>query len=339
MGSPLYGEFCRRLLDDRELLDLAARAPAGQPFVHMLFAAVHYLLLDDPSVPLAAYYASVTDRPRHDNDRAFIAFKNFCTERAGEIVATMRGRTVQLTFAGRAAFVLPAIAYVAREAGEPLSFIDIGCSAGLLTQFAHYSFDYGGGYHLGPSDGLTIDTFRFADGPPAFLSRVPEICRTVGIDLNPVDPADPREARWIDALCPPDMNAERRQLRAALALRARTGLSVIRGDALQAVPQLLATWSDPVCALAAHCLYQWPADARAALDLEFRKASEQRTLYFIRIDHPAALDPSRAWIRHGESDDVPIEHEAVLTVYSGGNTSTTLLGRYDSFGRQGIWLA
>lgn len=340
MGSPLYSAFCKRIVDDDDLLTLAAEAPSGQPFTHLLFAAAHMLILEDASTPLAAYYASVTSAPKHDDDRGFAAFRTFCRERRGEMLAIMKRRTVQFTVAGRAAFVLPAVAHVARLAGEPLSFIEIGCSAGLLTLFAHYAYDFGPGGRVGGPADLTITSFRFVGAVPSFLTSIPKIGERVGIDLNPVDPADPRERRWIDALCPPDMVEERRQLRAALDFRACTPLPIVKGDALAALPGLLASMPDPICVLAAHCLYQWSQDARDALDGEFRKASNGRSLYCITIDHPGAIDPSRATPSSARADDeMPLEHEAVLTVYRNREASSTLLGRYDSFGRRGIWLA
>jgi hypothetical protein len=340
MGSPLYGAFCEHIVDDDELQEIAGEAPPGQPFTHLLFAAVHALVLEDPSAPLAGYYASVTGAPRLNQNRAFAEFREFCLERRGEILAIMKRRTVQFTVAGRAGFIMPAIAFVARLTGRPLSLIDIGCSAGLLTLFDHYDYDFGDGYRVGGPAGITINSFRFDGPPPGFLTQIPEIAERVGIDLNPVDPADPAERRWIDALCPPDMILERRQLRAALDLRARTPLPVIKGDALIALPGLLAAMPDPICALATHCLYQWPQTARDALYGEIGKASQGRSLYFITIDHPAALDPSRITSAYpATTDEPPVEHEASLTVFRDGEASTTLLGRYDSFGRRGVWLA
>jgi hypothetical protein len=339
MGSPLYAEFCRRILHDDELLALAAAAPSSQPYTHLLFGAAQFLILEDPSAPLAAYYGSVRHSPVCDHERAFAAFRDFCGERAGEITAIMKRRTVQFTLAGRAAFVLPAIAYVAGLAGEPLSFIDIGCSAGLLTSFARYAYDYGGGRKMGDPTTLTIDSFRFAGGPPVFLTHIPKIDRLVGIDLNPVDPADPKERHWIDASARHGGRTPS-TARAALDLRARTALPVIRGDALAALPHFLTSMPDPICALAAHCLYQWPTDARAALDIEFRKASDGRSLYLVTIDHPAALDASRIAHYFNRGDEAaPMEHEAILTVYRNGDATSLLLGRYDSFGRRGVWLA
>jgi hypothetical protein len=135
------------------------------------------------------------------------------------------------------------------------------------------------------------------------------------------------------------MVEERRQLRAALDFRARTPLAVIRDDALAALPGLFAALPDPICLLATHCLYQWPEAARKALDAELRCASTGRSIYRVTIDHPAAIDSSRPQVfTNSVGDEAPIEHEAALTVFRDGATETTLLGRYDSWGRRGIWL-
>jgi hypothetical protein len=51
------------------------------------------------------------------------------------------------------------------------------------------------------------------------------------------------------------------------------------------------------------------------------------------------MEPVTQAVYPATADEVPIEHEAVLTIYRDGEASNTLLGRYDSFGRCGIWLA
>lgn len=341
MGSPLYGALCRHAADDEDILQIAAEAPAGQPSTHLLFAAVHALILAGKCVNLAAYYGSVNDQPNLDYDDAFAHFRTVCRDYRDEIVGIMKKRTVQFTFASRAAFVLPTIAYVARLAGEPISLIDIGCSAGLITAFTEYAYDYGFGGRIGNDSAMAISGFRFQGlAPHALLMKIPEIGARVGIDLNPVDPSDPEERRWIDALCPPDMAEERAELRAALALRARINIPVIRGDALATLPAVLSSMPDPICILATHCLYQWPQNARGALDGLLCAASKGRIIYQVTIDHPGALDPLRIVALSSAADDVmPLEHEAVLTQYRDGRTSKKLLGRYDSFGRRGVWLA
>jgi hypothetical protein len=340
MGSPLYSAFCRRIVDDADLLALAGEARPGQPFTYPLLSAAHMLVLGGADTPLADYYASVTPTPKQDVDGAFQAFRTFCLDRRSDLLPIMKERVVQLTFVGRAAFVLPALAYVARLAGEPLSFIDVGCSAGLLTMFTHYFYDYGLGRRIGGTADLALAPFRFESPTPGFLTGIPKLGPVVGIDLNPVSAVDPIERRWIEALYAPDMIEDRRRLRAALDLRARTPLTVLKGDASILLPDLLATMPDPICVLAAHCLYQWPAEARDALDRTFRQASIGRRLYLVTIDHPTGLDPSLARRSDGgPATEMPLGHEAVLTVYDNEASDQTRLGRYDGYGRRGEWLA
>src|ERR1700738_4053438 len=45
IGSKLYAQLSERILEDPELLEIAARAPVGQPPANLFFGAVHYLLL------------------------------------------------------------------------------------------------------------------------------------------------------------------------------------------------------------------------------------------------------------------------------------------------------
>lgn len=338
MGSPLFSELTRQAASDADLIALALRAPERQPGVTLLFAAVHWLVLKDPAVPLGRYFASVTDDPKTDLDAAFALFRAFCLERSIEIDTIMQTRTVQLTMAGRAAFVLPLIAYVAQLTGEPLSFIEIGCSAGLLTLFDQYNYDYGPAGRVGRAGQFAINSLRFVGTPPALGADVPRIQDRVGIDLNPVDATNRDERLWIEALIPPDMTHESRQMRAALDLRARTEIPLVKGDALAVVPRFLESMRRPICILAAHCLYQWPSEARAALDLELRQASRRQPLHLIRIDHPAALDPARATTNATADDLAPMEHEAIHVAYHNGEVRETLVARYDSYGRRATWL-
>ncbi len=254
----------------------------------------------------------------------------------------MKRRTVQFTVTGRAGFILPAVAYVADlTGGKPLSLIDIGCSAGLLTLFDHYAYDFGEGHRIGDPAGITIDGFRFVGATPAFLTGIPRIGKRVGIDLNPVDPADPAERRWIDALCPPDMRRERRQLRAALDLRAWTPVA---GDHRRcpvspARPVRRDAGSD-LCPRDALPVSVATARRVPRSIWNFARQAETRSLHLVAIDHPGALDAGRATaVYPATADEAPIEHEAVLTIYRDGEAASTLLGRYDGFGRRGIWLA
>jgi hypothetical protein len=165
---------------------------------------------------------------------------------------------------------------------------------------------------------------------------MPEIAERVGIDLNPVDPNDIEEARWIDAVLPADLAEDRRQLRAALAHRARTPLRVVAGDALEMLPDVLASLPDPVCVFHSHCLYQWPEQAKDSFEDVLERASRSRDIYRIGIEHFASAGPPAPRSVLGGH---PLIHDIRLMTYAKGEVTTEILGHYDGWGRNGVWLA
>ena len=62
----------------------------------------------------------------------------------------------------------------------------------------------------------------------------------VGVDLSPVDASDPDDARWLRACLWPDKPARQERLAAALAVAREHPVEVRRGDALAALPGLIA---------------------------------------------------------------------------------------------------
>src|SRR6185437_5378280 len=167
-------------------------------------------------------------------------------------------------------------------------------------------------------------------------SEMPAITERVGIDLNPVDPNDAAEVRWIDAVLPADLVEDRWQLRAALAYRAKTPLRVIQGDALREMPDVLAGLPDPVCVFHSHCLYQWPEAAKDAFEHVLAEASRTRDIYRIGIEHFTSSGPEMPRSVLGGH---PLIHDIRLMTYRGGEVTTEILGHYDGWGRNGVWLA
>jgi hypothetical protein len=334
-GSHAYADYASRILEDPDLLAIAAQAPPGQPPTHLLFGAVHDLLFDEPDTPLARTYASI--HPDAQAPASYELFRDYVLANRERLLAIMRSRTVQVTLVGRNGEALPAIAEVARRAGEPLCFVEVGCSAGITTLFDHYGYDYG---TLGTLRGVApvvVRGCRFEGTPPRIPERMPRVGRRIGIDLNPVDATDPAERRWIDALISPELVDDRRELRAALDYRARTPFELIRGDALRVLPELLPTLPDPVCIFHSHCLYQWSPEGRAAFDTLLREASRGRTLWRLGVEYPVDR-PAAAlqWPEH--PDDLPLIDEITLVTYRDGDARSELLGRCDGWGRRAEWL-
>jgi hypothetical protein len=88
-------------------------------------------------------------------------------------------------------------------------------------------------------------------GPAAFPDDVPEVTWRGGIDLNPLDAADPDTCRWLLTLVWPEHEDRRARLEEALAITRRDPPDLRRGDLLRGLP-----------ALAAEALAALPEDGR-----------------------------------------------------------------------------
>src|SRR5580658_769358 len=147
LGTPLYGALCAGGADDPDIIALAGHAQEGAQPVH-LFASVHYLLLRDPDDPLSRYFATLTDEPESP-EQAFPDFARFCAKHRDEILPLLENRTVQTTYVDRCRALMPPLSQVAKEAGEPLNLVEIGCSAGVLLAFDKYAYELRGAGRIG----------------------------------------------------------------------------------------------------------------------------------------------------------------------------------------------
>ncbi len=337
MGSPFYEGLARLCAEDPELMTLVAETPKGQPFNHIFFGAIHFLVLGDPGDPLARYFGLGVRAPVADA-ATFAALKEFCQRRRAEIATLLKTRTVQFTMVGRASFVMALIGHaLQRGAVEPLSLIEVGSSAGLLTVFDHYHYNFGALGRLGDPASPDIKVARFDGRPPPIPDHMPKILERVGIDLFPVDPLNVVETRWLEALMPPDMVDDRRVLKQALDARAEIPLPTIKGNALTKVPEILADMRGTICLLHSYCLYQWPAALQNTFHDMLCEQSRGRTIYRLGIDvihdNPARPDsgPRKA------EDELVID--MIMVTYRNGAAEWEFLGRCDTWARRALWLA
>src|SRR5689334_1123524 len=63
-ASPLYAHLAGQVAADPALLELARHADRATQVSNLLFGAVHFLLLQRPDDPLAAFYASLSSDPQ-----------------------------------------------------------------------------------------------------------------------------------------------------------------------------------------------------------------------------------------------------------------------------------
>ncbi|HWE45825.1 MAG TPA: DUF2332 domain-containing protein [Caulobacteraceae bacterium] len=317
--APLFSFLHRLIAENDELFALADEAQPDQLSARMLLSAVHYLLLGDPSDPLAKYFPSITAEPLPP-EASTEAFKAFCSAHRDEIVDILHTRTLQTTNTDRAAQMLFAINEVAKTAGEPLSIIEVGCSAGLLTLFDRYAYAFDDGTRLGAPDAeVVVSSFRFLGDAPARPQRLPKIASRVGLDLNPVAVENPDARRWILACSVSDQVDKFQELKRALDYRARTPLEVVAGDAMQTLPPALSKIEGPVCVFHSRCLYQWPPAAQESFSAMLRELSVVREIHRVGIE----ANGDHVYTDDSEGSVSEIVH----TVYRGGKSETRLLGR------------
>ena len=294
-SAPLYHMLSPLIAEDEALLALVAQTRLGQPPPIMLFAAVHYLLLGEPSQPLAAAYPSLggDDRP---SPRFFGLFRDFCLARAEPLGALLRQRITQTNEVRRCALLLPAFALVQALAhNQPLALVEVGASAGLNLNFDRYAYDYGAG-RLGARDSSVVITTELR-GPlrPPVPAELPAIAARVGLDLNPIANHDADGLRWLTALIWPEHTERFQNLQAAIEVAQRHPPPLIEGDALALLPVLLAAQPTD----AALCVYhtfvtsQFTPDQRVRLDTILREASYERPIYRLSCEglereHPEA---------------------------------------------------
>lgn len=316
---PLYRGISEHIVDDAELLALAGQTQPGQPPPNMLFAAVQYLLSADD--PLAAWYPALTD-PATPTTDPYPLFRAFCLEHRSELADLIRTRRTQTNEVARCVALLPALARACDLADQlPLSLLEIGSSAGLLLGFDRYHYLFGD-TSWGPRDSpLQLETELRGSEPPLPPWPVP-IVKRVGIDLHPVDLADDSQVRWLDALVWPGHEERRHRLRAAADLVAPDPPSLVAGDALELLPELIAAAGRDEVPVVFHsfALIQWASEERAELDDLLRRAGRR----VIRI-----------WLEwFGYRRSLPIIR---VLDYRSGSVAAETLGRFHHHGRWLDW--
>ena len=267
-SEPLYATLSRAIAGDREMLELLLLAPYPQRRPVLLFAATHDLLLAGAAHPLARFYRSVAPAGdvRLDVDHAFAAFADFCIQQRDALVVSLRERTMQTNEVGRCAGLRLMLAGLERE--QPLALIDVGCSAGLNLLVDRYRFHYRlpdrSVRKIGSDSAVVIPAAFEGDVSVLDGTEMPAIVGRFGIDLEPLDVRDPRDARWLGACVWPSEVERHVRLAGAIALARgvgenparpaganrppgpmqhatrEVGLDLRRGDAIDLLPGIVA---------------------------------------------------------------------------------------------------
>ena len=256
--SPLYRTLALGIAQDPELLDVLA-AIDNVPPMNLLLGAVKLTLRQGDA--LAAWYPHLTAHPADAGPDALAAFRDHVLARRERLLALASARRTQTNEIGRAAVLLPWI-----PAAGPVHAIDVGASAGLNLCLDRFRFEYTGAAQkrLGIEGPTVACETR---GPVRLPAALPVLATRTGIDLAPVDAANPDAAAWLEALVWPEHQDRLDRLRGAVAVRRDVDLRLVAGDAATALADVLATLP-PGPAVVWHTIALYQADARVQADID-----------------------------------------------------------------------
>ena len=237
--SPRYAQLAAAVAEDDDVLAFLGTLPRPKRQANLLLGALSFLHGGPP-----VDGGQLHERVVGDADR---------------LRATMLARATQTNEAARCAALLPLLAGLP----GPLALIEVGASAGLCLYPDRYGYEYPG-VRVGPGSPVELRCAVTGAGPVP--TGVPQVVRRAGIDLNPLDPADPDDVGWLQALIWPGMEERRDRLAAAAAIAAREPAEIVRGDLVEELPGLVARMPAEATVVVFHTavLAYLSADARDA---------------------------------------------------------------------------
>jgi hypothetical protein len=233
--SPLYERVAVALSESYEALRAIEAAPVRNRRPAVILAALHDLALAGRAPALAAAYAA------GDGDAAAGAAIETLLQMTGSVVAIAVRRQTRTSETGHCAVLYPAIAEAARRVGaNAVGLIDVGCSAGLNLNVDRVGITYSSGQSLGdPLSPVQLSSSIVGERPiPA--RPMPAAVARIGVDKDPVDVTDTDDIRWLRACLWPGQPGRAARLEAEMALAATAPPLLLRGDALEVLPDAFA---------------------------------------------------------------------------------------------------
>lgn len=288
-GSPLYAHLSEVVARSDELLRVTNRI-VNLPRQNVLFAAVHYLLMQGAGPDLSRFYPSLRDDPVTVSDVDPV-FTGFVLEHEDEIVEIGRTRYTQTNESRRAVVLLPAIWETTLSR---FHLVDVGASAGLNLFLDLYRYRWNG-LEWGLASPVILETeLRGRELSPRDLT----VLGRVGLDLHPVDSNDPDDRRWLEALIWPEHPERRERLRSALDLAQTVPLNFVAGSALDTLASTLdgLPADDPAVVMTSFTLNQFTEDQRGQFESIVSDGRRRRPVAWVWFEHMHRDDP---WPKFG----------------------------------------
>jgi hypothetical protein len=320
---------------DDDLLGRLAVLPADRLPALLGSAAIAFLVRRDRPVPLAGYFPGPgAAQPRFD-EAFFPALRAFCAARLDDIAALCRERRYQMNEVARCAQIVLGIAAAGPGSGGLVALVDLGTGAGLGLQLDRYRYRIGTGTYgpAGASLTLACQVRGPAAPPPAIL---PPVATRIGIDLDPVDLADPAARAWLAACAPPEASALSR-LAAAAAIARRHPAKIIAGDVVDVLPRVLAAIppQQHIIVTDAYTAVFLPGPRRAELAGILAQAGRRRPVTWLSLDPLVPLGPAG----RDSVQDLPLPPSLARGPRHGGVFAVLGARTFDQAGDHGRLLA
>ncbi|TCW25700.1 DUF2332 domain-containing protein [Dietzia cinnamea] len=225
--TPVYLSWARGVAGDSATSELIGTLPRIKRQPALFFAAARHA-----GAPETEDYAT---------------FRGFVHDHWAEIERIALTHSTQTNEAKRCAVLLPFLSLLP----GPLSLVEMGASAGLCLypdRYAYrYALDGGSTRELRPAADPDSAAGRppvldcdLRDGVPLPRSS-PEVAHRGGVDLSPIDPADPDSRAWLHSLIWPGQHEQRGpRLDAALDIAAADPPRILAGDLLERLEDSVA---------------------------------------------------------------------------------------------------
>ncbi|PWK57283.1 DUF2332 domain-containing protein [Roseicyclus mahoneyensis] len=288
LGSPFMGRLMPLLADSLQPTGAVARrvldwqgdlGPGGQSVPLRLAGALHGLVLDGADGGLVAVYPP----NKVEDDTLFAAVEGALDRHEARLMEWL-DRAPQTNEVRRAAALIPAIWWALGHFDMPLVLSELGASAGLNLSLDRFALSVGGDLHGVPDSAVRLS--------PDWTGPLPDprplrVAARGGVDLNPLDPTDPRDALRLAAYLWPDQPERMARTRAAIALAHG---APDRGDAAFWLTDRLATRHPGRLHLVYHTIaWQYfppatQASARTALEVAGARATPDAPIAHVAME-------------------------------------------------------
>lgn len=282
-SSRLYEVLSYNIAHQPWLLSLCEVIPTGQPIPNLLFAAVHELVQAHPDDALATYYPSVTVDAK-SSEEAFPSFLSFCRTYEQSIRERLLTRRVQTNEIQRCAYLYPIFKMIQQQTKRPLGLVEIGTSAGLQLFVDQYAYTYNGIPLDQPNPSRVAIEARVESDAPFSPDTTPlRIGTRLGVDLNVIDLTDETERSWLNALIWPEHETRRHLLAAAIHELDFSTVTLVEGDGVALLPQLVAhvPETETICIFHTHVANQMPRSVKEALLEHVHHLGQTRDLFHV----------------------------------------------------------